>query len=78
MLVSNILDLTLGPIMTVYAFVAGHEALDAGSHRICPRHIQLSIAKDMELMSLAHAIIPQGGVLPAIHPALFPQLQKRE
>ena len=41
-------------------------------HRVNPRHIQLAILTDEEMNTLTKGIIiPQGGVIPWIHPTLL-------
>ena len=41
-------------------------------HRITPRHIQIAILSDEEINTLTKGIIiPQGGVIPWIHPTLI-------
>lgn len=54
----------------------GDAAQAAKRDVITPRHIQLAVLGDLDFKSLIKAIIPRGGVLPAIHPALFPELMK--
>jgi len=53
--------------------LSGNAARDYKRTRIIPRHILLSTASDLELNQLLNGcLIPGGGVLPKICPALFP------
>lgn len=52
--------------------LAGEAAQINGKKRITPRHIKLAIGGDGELKELlSGVIIPSGGVLPNIQPALL-------
>ncbi|ESP02822.1 hypothetical protein LOTGIDRAFT_212337 [Lottia gigantea] len=52
--------------------LAGNAAQHNKKQRVTPRHILLAIANDEELHTLLkHVTIPQGGVLPRIHPELL-------
>ncbi|NXT14100.1 H2A protein, partial [Prunella fulvescens] len=54
--------------------LAGNAARHENKTRITPRHLQLAVRNDEELNKLlANVIIPQGGVLPEIHPVLLPK-----
>jgi len=54
------------------AELAGQIAKHKRKHRITPRHIQLAILSDEEINTLTKGIIiPQGGVIPWIHPTLI-------
>ncbi|KAM3146142.1 histone H2A [Paramecium bursaria] len=53
--------------------LAGNAAKDNKKNRINPRHILLAIRNDDELNKLmANTTIADGGVLPNIHPHLYP------
>jgi histone H2A len=53
--------------------LAGNAAKDNKKNRINPRHILLAIRNDDELNKLmANTTIADGGVLPSIHPQLYP------
>src|SRR6202012_6138304 len=53
--------------------LAGNAARDNKKKRVLPRPLVLAIRNDEELNKLLQsAIIPQGGVLPDIHPDLIP------
>lgn len=57
--------------------LAGNAAKDNKKGRIIPRHIQLAIRNDNELVSLlADVTIAQGGVQPHIQAVLLPRKQK--
>ncbi|XP_037084198.1 core histone macro-H2A.1-like [Pollicipes pollicipes] len=52
--------------------LAGNAARDNRKSRITPRHLLLAIANDEELHKFLRGVtIPQGGVLPRIHPSLL-------
>jgi len=54
------------------AELAGQIAKHKRKHRITPRHIQIAILSDEEINTLTKGIIiPQGGVIPWIHPTLI-------
>ncbi|CAG0885659.1 unnamed protein product, partial [Darwinula stevensoni] len=54
--------------------LAGNAAKDQKKARIGPRHLQLAIRNDEELNCLLQGVtLPQGGVLPKIHPTLLPK-----
>merc|ERR1712146_882397 len=54
--------------------LAGNAARDNKKSRIIPRHIQLAIRNDDELIKLlATVTIASGGVLPNIHSVLLPK-----
>uniref|UniRef100_A0A5S6Q623 Histone H2A n=1 Tax=Trichuris muris TaxID=70415 RepID=A0A5S6Q623_TRIMR len=54
--------------------LAGNAARDYKKTRIIPRHLQLAIRNDEELKKFLQGVaIPQGGVLPNIHPSLLPK-----
>ncbi|KFD46426.1 hypothetical protein M513_12691 [Trichuris suis] len=53
--------------------VAGNAAHGNKKTRIIPRHLQLAIRNDEELSKVQREVtIAQGGVLPNIHPSLWP------
>jgi len=61
------------------AELAGEFAKQDKKHRITPRHIQLAILSDEEIKTLTKGIIiPQGGVIPWIHPALIHNNNKKK
>ncbi|KAF0288528.1 Core histone macro-H2A.1 [Amphibalanus amphitrite] len=52
--------------------LAGNAARDNKKSRITPRHLLLAIANDEELHTFLRGVtIPQGGVLPRVHPLLL-------
>lgn len=54
--------------------LAGNAARDNKRTRVIPRHLQLAIRNDEELIRLLHGVtISQGGVLPNIHAVLLPK-----
>ncbi|XP_078416672.1 histone H2A-like [Cetorhinus maximus] len=54
--------------------LAGAAARDNQKRRIAPRHIQLAVRNDAELLQLLGDVtIPQGGVLPNIQTPLLPK-----
>jgi len=60
------------------AELAGRVAVHQRKHRITPRHIQLAILSDEEINILTKGIIiPQGGVIPWIHPSILPKKDKK-
>uniref|UniRef100_UPI00358DF934 core histone macro-H2A.1-like isoform X2 n=1 Tax=Myxine glutinosa TaxID=7769 RepID=UPI00358DF934 len=59
--------------------LAGNAARDNRRGRLTPRHILLAIANDQELNQLLRGVtIPNGGVLPRLHPELFPHVFKNK
>lgn len=53
--------------------LAGNAARDNKKNRINPRHILLATRSDYELNKLmVNTTIADGGVLPSIHPQLYP------
>ncbi|CAG0896325.1 unnamed protein product [Darwinula stevensoni] len=57
--------------------LSGNAARDNQRRRITPRHILLAIANDEELFKLLKNVtIPQGGVIPRIHPELMSKKQQ--
>ncbi|NXD42647.1 H2A protein, partial [Copsychus sechellarum] len=54
--------------------LAGNAARHYKKHRVTPRHIQLALRHDEELNKLCNGvIIPGGGVVSGVHPALLPK-----
>lgn len=54
--------------------LAGNAARDNKRTRVIPRHLQLAIRNDEDLIRLLHGVtISQGGVLPNIHAVLLPK-----
>ncbi|NXM56951.1 H2A2 protein, partial [Illadopsis cleaveri] len=54
--------------------LAGNAARENKKTRIMPRHIQLAVSNDDELNKFfACVTIPQGGVMPNIHPQILPK-----
>ncbi|KAM4904548.1 histone H2A-like [Sylvia borin] len=54
--------------------LAGNAARENKKTRIMPRHIQLAVSNDDELNKFfSCVIIPEGGVMPNIHPQLLPK-----
>jgi histone H2A len=59
--------------------LAGDLAKEAKKGRVIPRHISLAIRKDYDLDTLlGRGIVPEGGVLPGILPALLPRPRKQQ
>ncbi|KAK0497195.1 histone-fold-containing protein [Armillaria luteobubalina] len=57
--------------------LAGNVAKDNKKRRIIPRHLQLAIRHDDELLQLlGNVVIAEGGVIPYIHPQLLPKTKK--
>ena len=58
--------------------LAGNAARDHKKTRIIPRHIQLAVRNDEELMKYMSGItISAGGVIPHIHNSLLPKKSKK-
>lgn len=58
--------------------MAGEAAKEAGKKVITPRHLQLAVRNDEELNKMmAQITLSEGGVLPNIQPALFPNKGKK-
>lgn len=54
--------------------LAGNAAADNKTKTIIPRHMQLAIRNDEELMRLlGSATLSRGGVMPGINPVLLPK-----
>jgi histone H2A len=59
--------------------LAGNAAHDNKKSRIVPRHITLAVRNDIELDKLlGNVTIAGGGVLPNIHPHMFPKKEPRK
>ncbi|KAK0488779.1 histone-fold-containing protein [Armillaria novae-zelandiae] len=57
--------------------LAGNVAKNNKKRRIIPRHLQIAIRNDDELLQLlGNVIIAEGGVIPFIHPQLLPKTKK--
>lgn len=57
--------------------LAGNSTRDNKKVRIRNRDIMLAVSMDGELMHLfKHVVIPQGGVMPGIHPFILPKKQR--
>ncbi|KAK0218090.1 histone-fold-containing protein [Armillaria fumosa] len=57
--------------------LAGNVAKNNKKRRIIPRHLQLAIRHDDELLQLlGNVVIAEGGVIPYIHPQLLPRTKK--
>lgn len=57
--------------------LSGNAAIQNKRQRINPRHILLAVKNDKELDTLfKDVIIPEGGVMPHIHPVLLPPKSK--
>jgi len=55
--------------------LSGNAARDNKRSRIIPRHILLAYANDSELYALLrNCVLPQSGVMPAIHTAILPKV----